>query len=73
MHKQTEHKEMQDPFAHYTRGILYFDKETFTFIAHRMPCVELDKKTWTMEQAFTIDYQRIIARKYNCCYQSYSG
>jgi hypothetical protein len=64
MHKHTAHKELSDPFAHYTRGILYFDEETFTFIAHRMPYLELDNKTWKTEQAFTADYQRMVARKY---------
>jgi hypothetical protein len=64
MHKQTTHKELSDPFAHYTRGVLYFDAEMFTFIAHRMPYLDLNKKTWKTEQAFTADYQRIVARKY---------
>ena len=70
MHKQVEYKELHDPFAHYTRGVLYFDKETFTFIAYRMPYQELDRKTWRTEQAFMADYQQIIARKYSCI-QSY--
>jgi hypothetical protein len=65
MHKQNAHKELYDPFAHYTRGILYFDEEMFTFIAYRMPYLELDKKTWKTEQAFTADYQRLVARKYS--------
>jgi len=73
MHKPVEYKELHDPFAHYTRGILYFNKETFTFTAYRMPYLELDKKTWRTEQAFMVDYQQIIARKYNGCYQPYGG
>ncbi len=64
MRKHTPHKELHDPFAHYTRGVLYCDKDTFTFIAYRVPYEELDKKTWKTEQAFTDDYQRVIARKY---------
>ena len=65
MHKQTPHKELYDPFAHYTRGVLYFDEETYTFIAYRTPYQELDKKTWKTERAFTADYNRLIARKYS--------
>lgn len=65
MHKQTAHKELHDPFAHYTRGILYFDEETFTFIAHREPYCKLNKMTWESERAFMADYQRLIARKYS--------
>ena len=64
MHKQTHHKELYDPLFHYSRGILYFDEETYTFTAHRMPYLDLDKKSWKTEQAFTADYQRMIARKY---------
>ncbi len=64
MHQQTVHKELYDPFAHYSRGILCFDEDKFTFVAYRMPYLELDKKTWKTEQAFTADYQRVIARKY---------
>ena len=65
MHKQTAHKEFFDPFSHYSRGVLYFDEETFTFTAYRMPYQELDKKSWKTEQAFTDDYNRLIARKYS--------
>jgi hypothetical protein len=64
MHKQTPHKELYDPFTHYSRGMLYFDKETYTFVAYRMPYLPLDKKTWKTERAFTADYQRMIVRKY---------
>jgi len=64
MHKQTIHKELHDPFAHYTRGVLVFDKERFTFIAYRVPYMELNKKSWKTEQEFTDDYRRLIARKY---------
>lgn len=65
MHKQTVHKELHDPFAHYTRGILYFDNKRFKFIAYRTPYLELDNMTWKTEQAFTADYQRMVARKYS--------
>lgn len=64
MHKQTIHKELHDPFAHYTRGVLLFDQETFKFVAYRMPYVELDNKTWETEQAFRVDYQRMVKKKY---------
>lgn len=64
MHKQTPHKELHDPFSHYTRGVLYCDKEKYTFIAYRMPYQELDDKTWSSERAFNADYQKMIARKY---------
>ncbi len=65
MHKNTALKNLYDPFAHYTRGVLYFDEETYTFTAYRTPYLELDKKTWKSEQAFTADYNRVIARKYS--------
>lgn len=65
MHKQIIHKELCDPFAHYTRGVLLFDQKTFKFVAYRMPYVELDKKTWKTEQAFTADYQRVVEKKYS--------
>lgn len=65
MHKQTEHKEFYDPFAHYIRGVLSFDDDNYTFVAYRMPYKELDNRTWESEQAFTADYQRLIARKYS--------
>ena len=65
MHRQTTHRELHDPFSHYTRGVLYFDDETFTFTAYRMPYQELGKKTWKSELAFTADYRRMVARKYS--------
>ena len=65
MHKQNTHKELYDPFSHYTRGVLYFDENRFTFTAYRMPYLALDKKTWKTERAFTADYNRLIARKYS--------
>jgi len=65
MHKQTPHKELYDPITHYSRGVLYFDEATYTFTAYRVPYLELDTKTWRTEQAFTADYRRMIARKYN--------
>lgn len=65
MHKHTALKNLYDPFAHYTRGVLYFDEETYTFTAYRTPYQELNKKTWKSEQAFTADYNRVIARKYS--------
>jgi hypothetical protein len=65
MHKQTLHKELYDPFAHYTRGVLLFDEEKFKFIAYRMPYVELDNKTWKTEQAFQADYRKMVAKKYS--------
>ncbi|HEY5775244.1 MAG TPA: hypothetical protein VIS57_04095 [Xanthomonadales bacterium] len=65
MHKPAPYKEINDPFYHYTRGVLYFDEEHFTFTAYRMPYQELDNKTWESEQAFTRDYRRMVARKYS--------
>lgn len=64
-HRQTAHKELYDPFTHYSRGMLYFDKEKFTFVAYRTPYLELNRKTWKTEHAFTADYQRMITRKYS--------
>jgi hypothetical protein len=66
-HMQTHNplKELYDPFAHYIRGVLLFDEETYTFTAYRMPYVELNAKSWETEQAFTADYNRLIARKYS--------
>ena len=64
MMDKTEQKKLYDPFAHYVRGVLSFDKKTFRFTAYRMPYIELDKKTWKTEQAFRDDYQQTIARKY---------
>ena len=63
-HKHTPHKEFYDPFAHYIRGVLSFDDESFTFVAYRMPYVELNDKKWDTEQAFLNDYRRMIAKKY---------
>ena len=65
MHKNTTHKELHDPFSHYTRGVLHFDDKTLTFTAYRVPYQELDKKTWNSERAFTADYRRMVARKYS--------
>jgi hypothetical protein len=64
MHKQTVHKELYDPFTHYSRGALFFDQKTFKFVAYRMPYLELDNKTWETEQAFKADYQRVVERRY---------
>ena len=64
MHRHTIHKELYDPFSHYTRGVLFFDEEKYTFIAHRVPYKELDEKSWKSERAFTADYERMIAKKY---------
>ena len=64
MHNLAPHKELHDPFAHYTRGVLYLEEDKFTFVAYRMPYQELDRKTWKTEHAFTADYQQLIARKY---------
>lgn len=65
MQKQSTHKELYDPFAHYSRGVLSFDEERYTFTAYRTPYQALDKKTWKTERAFTADYNRMIARKYS--------
>lgn len=65
MHKLSPHKELYDPNYHYTRGVLYFDKERYTFTAYRMPYQELDNKSWKTEKAFTDDYLRMIERKYS--------
>jgi hypothetical protein len=65
MHKLSPHKELYDPFYHYTRGVLYFDEERFTFTAYRMPYLELDNKSWESEQAFKADYQRMVEKKYS--------
>jgi len=64
MQKRIAHKDLHDPFAHYLRGILYFDGESFTFTAHRVPYLKLDKESWESEQAFMADYRRLIAREY---------
>jgi hypothetical protein len=65
MHKQITHTELHDPFAHYTRGILCHDEDSYTFIAYRMPYKSLDHKVWKTEHAFKVDYNRMIARKYD--------
>jgi len=65
MHKPAPYKEICDPFYHYTRGVLYFDEERFSFTAYRVPYQELDSKTWETEQEFTADYRRMVARKYS--------
>lgn len=65
MQKHTTHKELYDPFTHYTRGVLLFDEEKYTFVAYRVPYKELNEKSWNSEQAFTADYQQLIARKYS--------
>ena len=65
MHKQNVHKELYDPFSHYSRGMLCCEKHTFTFTAYRAPYAELDGKSWETERAFIADYQRMIARKYD--------
>lgn len=65
MHKQITYKEMYDPVFHYTRGVLRFDKDRFTFVAYRMPYQGLDKKTWKTEREFAADYRRMVNRKYS--------
>jgi len=67
MQSQTPHKEMYDPFAHYIRGVLFFEKKKnrFRFIAHRVPYMELNGKSWDSEQAFIRDYNQLIAKKYS--------
>jgi hypothetical protein len=65
MHKPSPHKELYDPNYHYTRGVLYFDEERYTFTAYRVPYQELDNKSWKTEKAFTADYRRMIERKYS--------
>lgn len=64
MHKPSAHKELYDPQYHYTRGVLYFDEDHFTFKAYRVPYQDLDNKSWETEQAFTKDYRRMVLRKY---------
>lgn len=64
MHKQTTYKELYDPFSHYTRGILCFDKKRFTFVAYRVPYLVLDKKSWKTEGEFDADYRSLVNRKY---------
>lgn len=65
MHKPSPHKELYDPNYHYTRGVLYFDEERYTFTAYRVPYQDLDNKSWKTEKAFTADYRRMIERKYS--------
>ena len=65
MHKPSPHKELYDPNYHYTRGVLYFDEERYTFTAYRVHYQELDNKSWKTEKAFTADYRRMIERKYS--------
>ena len=64
MHKPSPHKELYDPHYHYTRGVLYFDEDHFTFTAYRVPYQDLDNRSWETEQAFTKDYRRMVLRKY---------
>ena len=64
MHKSVLHKDLQDPFAHYTRGVLSYDEGQFTFIAYRLPYQGLNDRTWKSERAFTADYRRMVAKKY---------
>jgi hypothetical protein len=65
MQTQRPHKEYYDPFAHYIRGVLSFDNDTYSFVAYRMPYAELNEKTWESEQAFNADYHRLIEKKYS--------
>jgi hypothetical protein len=65
MHKPSPHKEMYDPYYHYTRGVLYYDEDHFTFTAYRLPYLELDSKSWETEQEFKADYQRVVEKKYS--------
>jgi len=64
MHKPSPLKEMYDPYYHYTRGVLYYDENHFTFTAYRMPYLELDSKSWETEKAFKADYRRVVNKKY---------
>ncbi|MDX2419061.1 MAG: hypothetical protein QNK19_16505 [Xanthomonadales bacterium] len=65
MHKPSPQKEMYDPYYHYTRGVLYFDEDHFTFTAYRVPYQGLDNKSWETEQAFKADYRRAVEKKYS--------
>ena len=65
MHKPSPHREFYDPLYHYTRGVLYFDEEEFTFTAYRVPYQALDNNSWKTEQAFAEDYRRMIQKKYS--------
>lgn len=73
MRKPISYKELNDPFSHYTRGVLYYDDGSFTFVAYRVPYLELDSKTWKTEREFKADYHRLIARKYAYCKGSFAG
>jgi hypothetical protein len=64
MHKHTIHKEIQDPFAHYARGVLLYDEKRFTFVAYRVPYQELNGKSWDSEAEFQDEYRQVVARKY---------
>lgn len=70
MQHQVPHKELHDPFAHYTRGVLFYDKNRFTFIAYRVPYRELNDRTWDTEQDFMADYHELVARKYSLVAQT---
>ena len=65
MHKPSPHKELYDPCYHYTRGVLYFEDDEFTFTAYRVPYMVLDNKSWKTEQAFKADYRRLVESKYS--------
>jgi len=65
MHKSVPHRELYDPLYHYTRGVLYYDEDHFTFTAYRLPYLGLDNKSWKTEREFTVDYRRMVERKYS--------
>lgn len=65
MHKLSPHKELYDPYYHYTRGVLYYDEDQFTFTAYRMPYQGLDNKSWKTERAFKLDYRRMVEKKFS--------
>jgi len=65
MHKHIIYKELFDPFSHYSRGVLRFDKKRFTFVAYRLPYQGLDRKSWKTEQEFDADYRRVVESKYS--------
>jgi len=60
----TTEKVIQDPFAHYARGVLLFEKNRCTFVAYRVPYQELNGKSWDSEAAFQNEYRQLVARKY---------
>ena len=64
MQEQVPHKEIHDPFAHYTRGVLFYSNDRFTFVAYRVPYMELNDRSWKTEQDFLADYHELVARKY---------